>query len=305
MIGWRWHEVWPIVSIKPWTPDSAERSIDDTLTGVQVLTEPVGLRFEDDIAIIVIRREHVRNAINDQALLLLENAVDEIRKRAVRVAVIAGEGKRAFSTGSDIKELASYTPARRAAHTSLGQSVLQGIEESPTPVIAAVEGYCLGGGLELALACDLRVAGRGARFGLPEVGLGGIPGWGGTFRLPRTVGVGRAREMILFGREVGASDALAWGLLSEVVPDGQALERATAVGLELAKKTDVETVARAKQLLAFGHDLPTGVANHLVYLADVVQSASNAFETGFAHFGVDTPSAGSGTTTTGGSSTDG
>jgi enoyl-CoA hydratase len=163
--------------------------------------------------------------------------------------------------------------------------LLHEIEEYPRPVIAAIEGYCLGGGLELAMACDLRIAGDGAVFGQPEVALNALPTWGGTFRLPRLVGVGRAVEMVVFDRRIDAREALGWGLVAEVVPAGQALSRARAVAEILQASTDAETVAQAKRLMGLGYGMPPRIAQQMEYLAELAQSTSPAFEEAFGSFG--------------------
>jgi enoyl-CoA hydratase/carnithine racemase len=248
--------------------------------------DDTGLRIEfvDDTQVLTIDREARRNAVNDATLRELRSALEESAREQVRAIVITGSGTAAFSAGSDIKELAAMRPEGRLAHTGLGQSVIEQIEDHPCPVIAAIEGYCLGGGLELALACDLRIAGAGGRFGQPEVGLHALPSWGGTFRLPRVVGPGRASEMIVFGRTVDADEALRWGLVAEVVAEGSACSRALEVARTLASSTDRDTAAQAKRLLVVGYGMPTRTARHLEYLADMAQSRSVPLEASFGAF---------------------
>lgn len=182
----------------------------------------------------------------------------------VRAVVVTGEGERAFSAGSHVGEFeAQRGPAGRARH-ELESGVATRLAELPMPTIAAIEGNALGGGLELALCCDLRVASEHARLGLPEVRLAVIPGAGGTQRLPRIVGLARAKELILTGRVLTATEAERIGLVHEVVPAGQALARATAIGEEIALRGPI-AVREAKRLIdqATDLDLDAGLAAEL------------------------------------------
>ena len=237
------------------------------------------------VAVLIVNRERRRNALDDATLVRLQAALATCAREDVAAIVLAGAGTKAFSAGSDIKELEKQTIDERRAHTDLGQRIADQIEEHACPVIAAIEGYCLGGGLELASACDYRIAGAEAIFGLPEVRLGALPSWGGTFRLPRLIGAGRARELVQFDRRLNAQEARAWGLVAEVVPAGQALARARALAAGLAEATKRETAAIAKRLVTYGADASMRAARHLEYLADMVQTASADFEAGVAKFG--------------------
>jgi enoyl-CoA hydratase/carnithine racemase len=152
-------------------------------------------------------------------------------------------------------------------------------------VIAAIEGYCLGGGLEMALGCDLRIAGEGSTFGLPEVGVNALPSWGGTYRLARLIGLARAKQVTLFGRRLTAEEALDWGLVAEVVPRGGARARAIEIGQSLAD-LDRRTFARAKALMTAGYGVHGRVARQMEYLADDAQLSSAAFDEKFGGFGV-------------------
>jgi len=198
--------------------------------------------------------------------------------------VIRGAGLKAFSAGSDIKELASQSLKDRITHTDLGQALGDLIEQHPCPVIAAIEGYCLGGGLEIASSCDYRIAGAGALFGLPEVALGALPSWGGTVRLPRIVGVARARELVLFGRRLTAEEALAWGLVNRVVPEGEAFAAARSLAVETFGRTNPDIVSIAKGLLTHGAAASTRTARHLELLADMSVLASDALDSGAKRF---------------------
>jgi enoyl-CoA hydratase len=231
---------------------------------------------KDGIAALTISRERRRNALDDPTLIQLRDALLRARQPDVKAIVLTGAGSKAFSAGSDIKEMAGQTPEQRLAHTELGQQIAEQLEQHPCPVIAAIEGYCLGGGLEMALACDYRIAGHGATLGLPEIKINALPSWGGTTRLPRVVGVGRAREVIMFGRTLDAETALAWGLVAEVVPQGESFKRALALAAEIVEKRDRRCMAFAKQLLTNGWAVPTRTASYLEYLADMNQLSSDA-----------------------------
>jgi len=182
----------------------------------------------------------------------------------VRAVVVTGTGERAFSAGSHVGEFeAQRGPDGRARH-ELESGVARRLAELPMPTIAAIEGNALGGGLELALCCDLRIASEQARLGLPEVRLAVTPGAGGTQRLPRVVGAARARELILTGRVLTAAEAECIGLVSEVVPAGAAVARAMAIGEEIAMRGPL-AVREAKRLigLATEVDLEAGLAAEL------------------------------------------
>jgi len=183
------------------------------------------------IRIVTLNRPEKRNAISRQMVGELHAFLDDLEaSEDVRAVVIQSASPKVFAAGADIRELVDRD--RDDALLRINARIFRRIEEQPVPVVAAVRGYALGGGCELALACDLRVAARGAQFGQPEVGLGILPGAGAVQRLPALVGLGRAKELILTGRIVDASEALAIGLVEKVVDD-EALE---ATALEVARQ---------------------------------------------------------------------
>jgi len=195
----------------------------------------IGLSTAEGIAVVTLSRPEARNAINLEVVNELHIALEALgREGSTRVLILTGAGKAAFASGADIRELRE----RRAADALRGinSSLFLAVERFPLPTIAAVNGYALGGGCELALACDLRIASESSRFGQPEVGLGIIPAAGATYRLPRLVGAGRARELILTGRIIDADEALAIGLVNRVVPDDRLLEEARSTALLIARK---------------------------------------------------------------------
>jgi enoyl-CoA hydratase len=185
------------------------------------------LDVEDRIAVLSVNRPDKLNALNEQTIRELGEAVDEITRRDdVGGVILTGTGEKAFVAGADIAELATMGPVDGIDVSRLGQQVFRRIELSRKPVIAAVNGFALGGGCELALACHLRIASENAQFGLPEVKLGIIPGYGGTLRLPRIVGKGRALELMLTAQFIKADEAYRIGLANRVVPLAELMDTA-------------------------------------------------------------------------------
>ena len=197
--------------------------------------------------------------------------------------MVSGRGERAFSAGSHVGEFEDQRGADSRKRLAFEADVSRRLAELPMPTIAAIEGHALGGGLELALCCDLRIASERARLGLPEVHLAVIPGAGGTQRLPRVVGQARAREMILTGRVVNADEAARIGLVHEVVPPGEAVARAVAIGQEIAARGPL-AVREAKRLIdaASDLDLDAGLAAELdaserIFASDDMLEGAKAF----------------------------
>ncbi|RIH83418.1 Short-chain-enoyl-CoA hydratase [Meiothermus luteus] len=215
--------------------------------------EHLSYQVEDRVAIVTLRRPQALNALNQDVLVELANVTEVIAQDPeVRVAIFTGEG-RAFVAGADIGEIAALEDVFAAREFAiLGQSVFNEIAALPLPTIAAINGYALGGGLELALACDLRVASTKARLGLPEVGLGIIPGFGGTQRLPRLLGRGRALDLIFTGRHLSAEEALSLGLVNRVGED--ALETAKELAAAILKNGPI-ALALAKEAVGRGENL--------------------------------------------------
>ena len=188
---------------------------------------------KDNIGLLTINRPDKLNAISNELTAELRSLLDELEKdNDLRVVIITGAGDKAFVAGADIKELVERDSRLGRQVSSERQEIFSRIENLPVPVIAAVNGYALGGGLEIALACNIRICSEKAQFGAPEVKLGIIPGDGGTQRLPRLVGLGRAMEMILTGDFIDAQEAYRIGLVNEVVP----AEDLMGSAMELAKK---------------------------------------------------------------------
>ncbi|HUL73949.1 MAG TPA: enoyl-CoA hydratase-related protein [Vicinamibacterales bacterium] len=189
---------------------------------------------------ITINRPKVLNALNAQTLSELDQVFDEAARDAeVRVVLLTGAGDRSFVAGADINELAVQTPVGGREHARRGQAIFDRVERLGKPVIAAVNGFALGGGCELAMACTLRLAADTAKFGQPEVNLGLMPGYAGSQRLPRLVGRGRALEILLTGDPIPADEAFRMGLVNRVVPAAQLMAEARALAEKLATKPGV------------------------------------------------------------------
>ena len=192
------------------------------------------------VALLTINRPQVLNALNTLTIDELRRAVLELKHNpAVRVIIITGVGEKSFVAGADINELAVQRPAQGKEHARQGQHVFDLIENLGKPVIAAINGYALGGGCELAMACTLRIASGTAKLGQPEINLGLIPGYAGTQRLSRLVGKGVALELLLTGRQVTADEALRIGLVNRVVPAESLHAEAMTLALELAGKAPI------------------------------------------------------------------
>src|SRR5580700_9710150 len=199
-----------------------------TVTGLSL--ETVLYEKKDAIAYVTVNRPKVLNAVNHRTWADLRTAFEEAGNNAgVRGVILTGSGDKAFIAGADISELAEVTAVEAEQSSSFGQGVLNHIENLGKPVIAAINGFALGGGCETAMACTIRIAAESAKFGQPEVKLGLPPGGGGTQRLPRLVGKGRALQLILSGELISAAEAYRIGLVNEVVPAADLIPRAEAI----------------------------------------------------------------------------
>jgi enoyl-CoA hydratase/carnithine racemase len=212
------------------------------------VTEPlVDVTRAGAAAVVALRRERKLNALSSALEQALGEALDHPDVRASPCVVITGS-RRAFSAGADVTELRDLDPAAIADYYRETGGVYERVARLPQPTISAIAGHCLGGGFELALATDFRVAETGASFGLPEVGIGILPSSGGTLRLTRLLGTARAKELILLGDKFGAERARALGLVTEVVPEGESLPRALALAERLAALPPL-AVSVAKQVI--------------------------------------------------------
>ena len=192
------------------------------------------------VAIVTINRPKVLNALNAPTLDELRRAALDLKHdESVRVVILTGAGEKSFIAGADINELAVQTPTGGREHGLRGQHVFDLIENMGKPVIAAINGYALGGGCELAMACTIRIAADSARLGQPEINLGIIPGYAGTQRLARLVGKGKAMELILTGAQITAAEAERIGLVNRVVPAAQLMTEARRLAADLAKNAPI------------------------------------------------------------------
>ncbi len=234
------------------------------------------------LATVTLDRPAVLNALNAATLAELDLVLDDLAADpAVRVVLLAGAGDRAFAAGADIRELAPLTADEGRAFALRGQSVFRKIETLGKPVIACIQGFALGGGCELAMACTLRLAADNARLGQPEVKLGIVAGYGGTQRLPRLVGRAAALKLLLTGAPIDAPEALRIGLVDEVIPAAQLMQRAEALALQIAANAPL-AVAETLRAVDQGLDLPLDDAldreaasfGHLCGSADKAEGAA-------------------------------
>jgi len=191
----------------------------------------------DGVATVAIMRPHVLNAIDDATVVELMDLFERVAADDSIRALVFGSGSRGFCAGSDLDEAIEATPELHLYHWDIGQKMLRMLEDLPIPVVAAISGYAMGGGAEIALACDLRVASEDAKVGFPEVTIGGIPSWGGTQRLPKVVGQGNALELLLSGVPADARRAYEMGLFNRVVATGTELSAAVEWATLIAGRT--------------------------------------------------------------------
>jgi enoyl-CoA hydratase len=194
----------------------------------------VRVEREDDIAVLTIDRQEKLNALDQQVTEEIGQALLELEAEGPRAIIVTGAGERAFVAGADISAMSSMSPLEAKRFSEIGHAAMALLDRSPVPTIAAVNGYALGGGCEVAIACDVRIAAENATFGFPEVSLGILPGMGGTQRLPHLVGPAFAKELIFTGRRIGAEEAREIGLVNRVVPRGEALGAARELAAEIA-----------------------------------------------------------------------
>ena len=215
--------------------------------------DTVSLEWDDDVATLTVDRPDALNALNVETLEAMLEAIDEAEAEGARALVVTGAGDDAFIAGADIKYMQDLSVEEAQAWGELGHAVADALAEFPAPTVAAVNGYAFGGGCEMALACDLRVASESAVIGNTEIDLGIIPGWGATQRLPRLVGDETARRMIFLGERVDAESAAEAGLVGEVVPD----EDLEATVAELADRLAAQpafALQAAKQAIDQGYE---------------------------------------------------
>lgn len=227
------------------------------------------ISIENQIALLTINRPDKLNALNIETINDLHKAIKTLGKNSeIRVIILTGTGQKAFVAGADISEFAHFTIEEGTELARSGQELLfNRIENLRTPVIAAINGFALGGGLELAMSCHIRVASENAKMGLPEVSLGVIPGYGGTQRLPQLVGKGRAMEMILTAEMISAEQAKKYGLVNHVVEQSQLIDFCTAIAQKMIKNS------------------PLAIGKAIKSVNALYQEDKNGFETEIKNFG--------------------
>jgi len=243
----------------------------------------VRVEREGGTAVVTIDRPSSLNALSASVLAEIESTFLSLAEEGpgIRGILLVGAGGRAFVAGADIRGMVSLSPDEAAEISRLGHRAAAAIESSPVPVIACVDGFALGGGLELALSCDFIFATDASTFGQPEVKLGLIPGFGGTVRLPRAVGAARAKELIYSGRRIGIDEAIATGLVARRFPDRAALLEGARASIAEISANSASAVAIAKRVLVAAAGRPTDVASELE-----VAGFADAFRTEDRHEGI-------------------
>ena len=215
----------------------------------------VDYEVKGNYAVITINREQALNALNSEVLDDLDKVIDGIDFETVRAVVLTGAGEKSFVAGADIGEMSTLTKAEGEAFGKKGNDIFRKIETCPIPFIAAVNGFALGGGCEISMSCDIRIASDSAMFGQPEVGLGITPGFGGTQRLARIVGPGMAKQLIYTARNIKADEALRIGLVNAVYPAAELMEQAEKMASTIAGNAPI-AVRACKKAINEGLELP-------------------------------------------------
>ena len=224
--------------------------------GIIFSTQAEFIKYEEetDIAILTINRPRALNALNSQVLDEIDKVLESIDTEKIRVLIITGEGQRSFVAGADIAEMSTLTKVQGAEFSKKGNDVFRKIETFPIPVIAAINGFALGGGCELAMSCDIRICSENAIFGQPEVGLGITPGFGGTQRLARLVGLGMAKQMIFTGQNIRSDEAYRIGLVNAIYPQAELLNEAKKLATTIAKN-GANAIKNSKKAINDGYQM--------------------------------------------------
>jgi methylglutaconyl-CoA hydratase len=239
---------------------------------------------ESHIATLTLNRPEALNAISRQLAADLRATCEALAERAdVWAVIVTGAGERAFCAGADLKERRMLAPQERATHTTAIEAAAEALAALPMPVIAAVRGFALAGGAELAIACDLRVAAEDATFGFPEVKIGIFPGAGGALRLPRIVGGGAARDLLFTGRQVTAQEAFRLGLVDRLAPANSVLEAAADLAAAIAANAPL-AVRAVKRAVAESHSMPPADARGAVNALRAALDNTDDYEEGLAAF---------------------
>ena len=243
----------------------------------------VKVEREDGIAVLTIDRQEKLNALDRQVVEEIGQALLELEAERPRAIVVTGAGERAFIAGADIRAMSVMDPIEAKQFSEIGHAAMALLDRSPVPTIAAVNGFALGGGCEVAIACDVRIAAENASFGFPEVGLGILPGMGGTQRLPRLIGPALAKELIFTGRRIRADEAREIGLVNRVVGQGEALNSAMELAAEISANGPLAVRhAKAAANRALDVDLVSGLEYEadqfaLLFATEDAREGMNAF----------------------------
>lgn len=243
----------------------------------------VRVESDEGVAVLTVDRQEKLNALDGQVIEEIGQALLELESEGPRVIIVTGAGERAFIAGADIRAMSVMDPMEAKRFSEIGHAAMALLDRSPIPTIAAVNGYALGGGCEVALACDIRIAAENANFGFPEVGLGILPGLGGTQRLPRLIGPALAKELIFTGRRIGAEEAREIGLANCVVGRGEALNAARELAAEISANGPLAVRhAKAAANRAFDADLISGLEYEadqfaLLFATEDAREGMNAF----------------------------
>ena len=236
--------------------------------------EKIIIEKRNTTGIILLNRTEARNALDKEMLRDLGDSIAELEKdNHVRVIILSG--KHDFCAGADLKQMQGMTAGEAETFARLGHEVLNSIENCSKPIIAAIAGYALGGGCELALACDMRIADETAKFGQPEVSIGLIPGFGGTQRLTRLVGIARAKELIFTGRIIGATEAEFIGLVNSIAPNGELMTKAEEIAECIAQKSPA-AISMAKRTINIAGQMEKGMALEIAAFAECFASPDSS-----------------------------
>ena len=242
--------------------------------------EGIRLEKKGNYAILWVDNPKTRNALSVPIVEHMDELVDEVAAdKNIHCLIITGGGEKSFAAGADISKLVNMSPEESRYSIEVGHKLFSKIETLDIPVIAAVNGYCLGGGLEISMCCDIRVCSANAKFGLPEINIGMIPGWGGTLRLPRLIGESRAKNMLLRGKMITAQEALDYGLVAEVYENVDELRvKAEELAKELAAKAPITMKIDKRLVYDAANKQPTDIAQRDALALGFVYTTHDAKE---------------------------
>lgn len=244
------------------------------------MIEGIRLEKEDGYAVLTVDIPQTRNALSVPIVEYIDTLVDQvIADKNVHCLIITGGGEKSFVAGADIAKLVQMAPEDSRYSIEVGHKLFTKIETMDIPVVAAINGYCLGGGLEIAMCCDIRICSANAKFGLPEINIGMIPGWGGTLRLPRLIGESRAKNMILRGKMITSREALDYGLVAEVYESVPLMrEKARELAKELSSKAPVTMKLDKRLVYDAANKQPTDIAQRDALALGFVYTTHDAIE---------------------------